>query len=207
MRGIGKTLSRLPAARAWIAGAAILAGAAASVAHAQSTGSGNGDETAMAIPRLASPGDVSGVALPQPLAPSDAARVRRIFALQSRGNMAEAAEETSQLTDPTLLGPILANRYLGRFHRATPDELIVWLERHADEPDAPAIYALLTRRAPKGMVIPPLPNADRASPRPPHRHPHPRTPIRVIGRLRGIPCWTARSRRGQPRATIAPHCD
>ena len=163
MRGIGKTLSRLPAARAWIAGAAILAGAAASVAHAQSTGSGNGDETAMAIPRLASPGDVSGVALPQPLAPSDAARVRRIFALQSRGNMAEAAEETSQLTDPTLLGPILANRYLGRFHRATPDELIVWLERHADEPDAPAIYALLTRRAPKGMVIPPLPNADRVT--------------------------------------------
>src|SRR5438552_1345871 len=103
MRGNGKTLSRHPAARALLAGAAIVAGASASVAQAQTTGSGNGDETAMAIPRIALPADSGAVELPQPLAPSDAARIRRIFALQKQGDIAEAARETATLHDWTLL--------------------------------------------------------------------------------------------------------
>ncbi len=57
MRGIGFTFPRLPAARALIAGAAFLAGAAASQAHAQPAGEGNGEDTAMALPRISPFGD------------------------------------------------------------------------------------------------------------------------------------------------------
>ena len=83
MRGIGSTLSRLPVARAFIAGAAILAGAFAPAAQAQDTRN-SGEEAAMAIPRA--PSLTGGaIGLPQPLAPSEAARIRRIFTLQARG--------------------------------------------------------------------------------------------------------------------------
>ena len=157
MQGIGSTLSRLPAARAFIAGAAILAGAFASAAAAQTQNkSGVGDEAAMAVPRIPSLSG-GGLALPRPLAPSDAARVRRVFALQARGQMAEAARETALLADPLLLGHILADRYLGRLHRTTSEELAAWLARYDDEPAAPEIHALLVRRLPRGASIPPAP--------------------------------------------------
>jgi soluble lytic murein transglycosylase-like protein len=141
-----------------MAGAAFLAGAMAPAAHAQTNASGNGDETAMAIPRLAPHGAAGGIALPQPLAPSDAARIRRIFALQSRGDLVSAARETTSLTTQLLSGSILADRYLGRFEQATPEELAAWLDNYADQPDAPAIHALLLRKLPKGSTAPPAPH-------------------------------------------------
>ena len=171
MRGIGRTLTRLPVARALIAGAAILAGAAA---HADSADTGgapaNADETAMAIPRVALPGKNPGVALPNPLNPSDAVRIRRIFVWQERGDIPAATRAAAEIADPLLAGHILADRYLGRFHRATPDELASWLERYPDLPDAPAIHALLIRRLPKGAMAPApprleaLPNASPVEP-------------------------------------------
>jgi soluble lytic murein transglycosylase-like protein len=155
MRGIGSAISRLPLARAVIAGAAILAGAFAPAAQAQDTPN-SGEEAAMAIPRAPS---LHGgpVSLPQPLAPSEAARIRRIFTLQAHGRMADAARETGLLTSTILLGHIQADRYLGRFHRSTADELTAWLSRYSDEPDAPAIHELLQRRVPKGTPVPSLP--------------------------------------------------
>lgn len=161
MRGIGRTLSRLPVARALFAGAAILAGAAA---HADSADSGgapaSSDETAMAIPRVALPGRNPGVALPHPLDPSDAARIRRIFAWQQHGDVPPAIRAAAEIADPLLAGHILADRYLGRFHRATADELTGWLEHYSDLPDAPSVYALLMRRLPKGAAGPPPPRPD-----------------------------------------------
>ncbi len=111
----------------------------------------------MALPRLATHGAGGGVALPQPLAPSDAARVRRVFALQSRGDLTGAANEAASLTDQLLSGSILADRYLGRYAKATPAELAAWLNSFGDQPDAPAIYALLLRKLPKGRSAPPPP--------------------------------------------------
>jgi soluble lytic murein transglycosylase len=158
MRGIGRTFFRHPAARAIFAGAALLAGAAA---QAQPAGSGstpaNSDETAMAVPRVALPGANPGVALPRPLDPSEAARIRRILAWQDRGEIPAATRGAAEITDPLLAGHILADRYLGRFHRSTPDELIRWLELYPDLPDAPAIRALLMGRLPKGVAAPALP--------------------------------------------------
>ena len=157
MRGIGQTLSRLPAFRLMLAGAALLAGARSPVAHA--AGKGGNDQTAMVIPRLSGPGLFPGsgggyAALPQPLSPADAALARRIFADQATGRMADAARLTARLHDRTLLGPILAQRDLGRFHRSTIAELTTWLTRYGWQPDAPAIRALLLRRLPAGGLVP-----------------------------------------------------
>jgi soluble lytic murein transglycosylase len=152
MRGPDQPRSRLPAARAFFAGVAILAGAFASAAQA----SGN-DETAMAVPRIVLPDGNADVALPQPLTPSDAAVVRRAFQTQQRGDMPAADQAIAQVQNNLLLGHLLAQRYLGPFHRASVSELTDWLGRYAGQPDAPEIRALLLRKLPKSASAPALP--------------------------------------------------
>lgn len=160
MRGIGLTLSRLPAARAFIAGVAILAGASATKAHAQSLP--GADDTAFAVPRIAPRGS-AGIALPQPLAPSDVARLRRIMGLQRNGDIKGAIRETADFDTTTplaagMLGHVLADRYLGRSMKADAGELRAWLARWSSLPDAPAVHGLLTLRLPRGKAPPPPPD-------------------------------------------------
>jgi soluble lytic murein transglycosylase len=116
------------------------------------------DEAALAVPRVPHDG-APGVAFPRPLRPSDAALMRRIFAFQARGDIPDAIRSVSDLEDPLLLGSILADRYLGRYHRTTPDELSDWLVRFGDQPDASAVHALLLSRLPKGATPPPAPQS------------------------------------------------
>jgi len=113
------------------------------------------DQTAMSVPRPAVQGGVAG--LPQPLAPSDAARLRRIFDLQSRGEAAQAARDIERLDDRRLVGHVLADRYLRAGAEPPLPELIAWLSDHADHPDATAIHAQLARRAPRSMALPAAP--------------------------------------------------
>ncbi|WP_237216903.1 lytic transglycosylase domain-containing protein [Falsiroseomonas oryziterrae] len=108
----------------------------------------------MSVPRPVLQGGIAG--FPQPLAPSDAARLRRIFDLQARGEATAAARETERLEDRRLIGHVLADRWL-RGHDAAVPDLIAWLGAHADHPDAPAIHALLVRKAPRGAALPPVP--------------------------------------------------
>lgn len=166
MRGIGTTLSRLPVARVFLAGAAILAGASASKAYSQ-TEPGKSlagvDDFAMAVPRL-SPTGRAGIALPQPLPPSEAARLRRIFEYQRHGRIPDALRETNQLDSDlalggirlgqAMLGHVLADRYLGRFSKPDAGQLQAWLDRYGDLPSAPAIHALLLARLPRGAEPP-----------------------------------------------------
>ena len=159
MRGIGFSISRLSTARAFLAGAALLAGTALRPAHA-SGGSGSApqsDDLAMAVPRIHPGAGTNGIGLPQPLAPSEAAKVRRIFALQRAGTWPQAVAETARLDDDTLLGHILADRVLLKPARTRTAALSDWLGRYADLPDACAIYALLLRRLPPGAARPPAP--------------------------------------------------
>lgn len=157
MRGIGHTLSRLPAARAILASAAIIAGASATAHAAGAQGKARpANNVALAVPRAAPIGH-SGVGLPQPLSPATAARIRRIFALQAAGQMAEATRETAALRNPLLLGHILADKYLGLYHHSTPAELSSWLRHYRRLSEAPAIRALLASRLPRGWRLPPLP--------------------------------------------------
>jgi soluble lytic murein transglycosylase len=166
MRGIGHTLSRLPKAPAFLAGAMIIAGSFGTTAHGQGSGSGNGTgapthesraiEVASAIPRVGR-GGAPRVLLAQPLSPSDVAITRRVFALQAQGNIPEAIRTSADLRDPLLLGALLADRYLGRRRQVTADELADWLDNFRDQPDAPAIHALLLAKLPNSAPLPATP--------------------------------------------------
>ena len=143
MHLLGHHLARYPLARAFLAGAAILAGATSPSASPRDAG----EEVAFAAPRGRDPGAPS-TALPRPLAADDAARVRRIFAAQARDDIPAAVAETAQLTDATLLGHILADRYLRRATPAGVEEAKAWLASYAGLPDAPMIRARLLTLAP-----------------------------------------------------------
>lgn len=112
------------------------------------------DQTALAIPRIGLPG-ARAVALPQPLSPGDVARVRRIFALQRNGAITEATQEMDQLESGILRGAILADRYLNTAYLPDTAELSAWLARFGEQPDAPAIRALLETQA-ESLKPPPL---------------------------------------------------
>jgi soluble lytic murein transglycosylase len=150
MRGIGISFSRLFSPKAIIAGAAILAGAAAPGLHADAqekaaSESSLNDQRAYAVPR-ADPDSGNAFAFPQPLNPSDAAIVRHIFTLQARGDIVEAAQATSRLSNRILLGAILADRYTGPHDRPTAPELVQWLKLYGDHPQARAVRAVLNLR-------------------------------------------------------------
>jgi soluble lytic murein transglycosylase-like protein len=100
------------------------------------------DQTALAIPRIGMPGARS-VALPQPLSPGDVARIRHIFALQRAGGITDATWDMDRLESDILRGAILADRYLNTAYIPDAPELSAWLARFGDQPDAPAIRALL----------------------------------------------------------------
>jgi soluble lytic murein transglycosylase-like protein len=161
MRGIGYRLARLPSARAFLAGAALLASFSGQKAFGQTQDSIGSDDVAMAIPRIA-PRDGATVPLPRPLAPSQAALIRRIFAMQAKGDIPAAIRETGRLDSSTplghaMLGVVLADRYLGRFTRPQADVLQAWLDSWSDLTDAPEIHRLLLLRLPRGAKAPPLP--------------------------------------------------
>lgn len=170
MRGIGRTLHRLPAVRALLAGAVVLVTIVAPKAYGQSPT--NANEMALAIPRLAPRGGTPDISLLHPLAPSDAARIRRIFALQARGDIAGAVRDTATLEatpapgDPLLggiVGHLTADRHLGPHTRTTVAELQAWLDRWPDLPDAPTMHDLLKIRLPRGAPVPPVPAVESLS--------------------------------------------
>ncbi|GAB2289329.1 hypothetical protein Dimus_023633 [Dionaea muscipula] len=155
--------------KALLAGAALLAGTAAPGLHAdaqEKAGSETklSDQTAYAVPRT-DPDSGNGFAFPQPLNPSDAVLVRQIFALQAQGKIAEAEKATAQLSNRVLLGPILADRYIGPYDKPSVPELEDWLAQYGDQPQAPAVaHVLQLRLRGKGGKMPPLPNLPYLAP-------------------------------------------
>ena len=108
--------------------------------RADNTTAAMDSSTAMAIPNL---GGYHGLA--RVLEPSEAARMREIFRLQRSGRIADASNETTLLQDDTLLGEILADRYLSSGAKVDPSDLVAWLDRYRDHPEAGRIRALLAR--------------------------------------------------------------
>ena len=163
------------------------------------------------------------VALPQPLAPSEAARIRRIFALQEKNDIPAALAEFEQVNDTLLLPDILAHRYLAGGARPQQADLTAWLAQYRDLPDALAIHALLATQSPKiaaampmPIAMPTLPTATSGDDVEPFERLFPRYPsldravhevartspdraLAIIGRTRGLsPIYAA-----QLRAEIA----
>ncbi|MGE0421155.1 MAG: lytic transglycosylase domain-containing protein [Reyranellaceae bacterium] len=90
--------------------------------------------------------------LPTVLSSSDVERYQRIVAAQAGGNWAAADADIRELRDKTLLGYMLAQRYLQASYRSTPDELASWLREYNDHPDAPAVYRLASARRVAGLT-------------------------------------------------------
>ena len=162
MRGAPKTLPRLNAVSAFLAAAALLAfstvnptGASAKP-HPMGLGTGStsltsDSEEAYAIPRNAPSGDVE-IVLPQPLPPSAVAQYQRILAMQDEGAFADADRLIARLDDTTLVGPILADRYLNTNYRASSAELLSWYENYNDQPSAASVYQLMQKKLPRASL-------------------------------------------------------
>ena len=106
------------------------------------------------------PGDdaqVEGAGLPKPLDAVNADRYRDIFRLQAEGEFRAADRIIEELTDLSLLGPVLADRYLSATYISKPKELSDWLRRYGDTADAHAIYRLAVL---KGASNPTEPTAN-----------------------------------------------
>ncbi len=114
-----------------------------------------GDSVAYAVPRNAPSADVE-IMLPEPLSPSDVAIYQRIIQLQSTGDYAQADRMITRLSDNTLLGPILAERYLSPNYITKPAELQAWFAQYGNQPEAPAVYKLMQMKLPRGK-LPPAP--------------------------------------------------
>ncbi len=96
--------------------------------------------------------------IPLAVSSDDAARYRRIFALQHRGDWARAETEIGKLRNPLLLGHV---RYQKLMHptayRSSFAELSAWLATYADHPGAHRIHRLARRRQGPDDDRPPQP--------------------------------------------------
>jgi len=97
--------------------------------------------------------------LPTQLSGADASRYRQIFKLQSEGNWAAADTEIAALKDRTLLGHVLAQRYLHRRWKSRYGDLQQWLAAYPDLPDAQDIFELARRKRPAHTTAPEKPTA------------------------------------------------
>jgi len=156
MRRALQTLSRLNAAPVLLAAAALLALQAALPAAASASPSAlgsasgtsqDGTSVAFAIPRNA-PGPDIEILLPQPLPPSAVAQYQRILELQDNNEFSAADRLIARLDDTTLLGPILADRYLNTNYHTSRAELLAWYAQYNAEPAAAAIFALMQHKIP-----------------------------------------------------------
>ncbi|HEY4164398.1 MAG TPA: lytic transglycosylase domain-containing protein [Dongiaceae bacterium] len=92
-------------------------------------------------------------ALPQPLEEIDADRYRQIFKLQAAGDFRGSDELIADLSDSSLLGHVLAARYLSPSYRSSPKELADWLKLYSALPDADQIYSLARRKGASAAAL------------------------------------------------------
>ncbi|MEX2615152.1 MAG: lytic transglycosylase domain-containing protein [Alphaproteobacteria bacterium] len=89
---------------------------------------------------------------------ADTARYQEIFRLQEAGRWSAADRLIAQLSDNLLMGHVLYQRYMHpTAYRSRYAELKGWLDKYADHPGAPAIYALALRRKPQNWKAPKKP--------------------------------------------------
>lgn len=174
MRGAIKPLSRLNVTRTALAAMSVFATscmlAMPALAKSQDSGQGpgtttpptqpsdgiNGESVAYAVPRNAPSGNVE-VILPRPLAPSDVAFYKRALQLQKDGQFAASDKMLDRASDSGLVGAVLALRYLSDNYITKPAELTAWWAKYSNQPEAPAIYALMQHKLPRAN-LPPAPH-------------------------------------------------
>src|SRR5215467_9600245 len=100
-----------------------------------------------------SSGTVSAPAVSAPVAvlsDSDVRIYRDIFADERAGHFADATSDLARVSDPSLRGYVLAERYLSpRARRVPVKELVAWLDEYHDLPVADRVYRLAVKRSTK----------------------------------------------------------
>lgn len=124
--------------------------------HTQPQSGLDGMSVAYAIPQN-TPLNGAEVVLPQPLLPSDVTFYRRALMLQKEGAFTAADKMLARVSDNSLVGIVLAQRYLDGHYTASRAELTAWWASYADSPEAPAIYQLMQRKFPRA-ALPPAPH-------------------------------------------------
>jgi soluble lytic murein transglycosylase-like protein len=89
--------------------------------------------------------------LPRPLAQADHEAYRAAFGAAEAGDSAGVLRALTGIKDRRLVGHVLAEKLLAETYRAPPAELIAWLQKYPDLPDAATLHALAVSRAPKGQ--------------------------------------------------------
>ena len=97
--------------------------------------------------------EMFGATLPQPLDAINADRYREIFRRQALGDFAGSDRLIGDLTDPALLGHVLANRYLAPSYKSKAKELSDWLKSYASLSEAATIYVLAARKGVKKVAL------------------------------------------------------
>ncbi len=97
---------------------------------------------APSVPAAALPNDTGAAAQHCLLSLLDVRRYRRVAALQQAGRWPAAEMLLGQVESDLLLGWVLAQRYLHSDYVVTYQELVAWLERYGDHPDASALHRL-----------------------------------------------------------------
>ncbi|WP_020591055.1 lytic transglycosylase domain-containing protein [Kiloniella laminariae] len=96
--------------------------------------------------------------LPVILQEDDIKIYTKIFALQEQGRWPEAEKQIAKLQDKTLMGHVLAQKFLHpTAYRSKYKELKEWLGEYADHPQADTIYKLALQRRPKNYAMPDKP--------------------------------------------------
>ncbi|MCW8914433.1 MAG: lytic transglycosylase domain-containing protein [Magnetovibrio sp.] len=112
---------------------------------------------------LSVPAPRAEVALPSVLSTQDVKLYRQIFEVQEKGNWRTADKLIKQLSDRTLMGHVMAQRYLHPTkYRSKYKELKAWMADYNDHHYAKQIYKLALKRRPKNWKYPAKPKVGRA---------------------------------------------
>ena len=97
-------------------------------------------------------------AFPILLDEADVARYRVVFQLQENAEFKGADDIVAKLRDRSLMGHVLAHRFLHPQYKVSYPELRDWLADYGDHPDARRIYDLALKRKPANAKNPPVPS-------------------------------------------------
>lgn len=84
----------------------------------------------------------------------DITAYEKVFELQENGHWKAADDLVSTIKDQTLMGDVLAQRYLHKKYQSSYTELSQWLKHYSDMPVAPHVQALAQQKKPADATLP-----------------------------------------------------
>ncbi|MDC7684320.1 lytic transglycosylase domain-containing protein [Asticcacaulis sp. BYS171W] len=101
-------------------------------------------------------------ALDSGLSPWDAQLYQAAFDAIEKGDFAAADASIEKITDKSLMGYVEFNKLFHAGYTASYEELMSWLERYPDHPQAMRAWNLAKRKKPDGAEDPPFPKLEGA---------------------------------------------